>query len=396
MNFSNQAAPVGPAVYFSEFNALDLELWEIGVLSLLLTIASAYYISSSNRKNSLGKGVDSFDGQVDFIGRKDIADHSEQSSLDCIVLYRSQTGTAEGFAYQLVNEAQTKLGLHRMAASLEDYQFSSLNSVSRERLLVFILASFGEGEPTDNAVDFPNFITDKDESLSGLEHTERPLKNLRYASFGLGNNTYQYFNRVARDADRALQALGAIRLGPAGEGDDGAGTMDEEFLSWKELMWSACKGQMGFSEHQATYKPMFPMVECDLSADSPEVYRGEPNELHLQGQPELCQIHARNPFIAPAVQSRELFSNTERNCLHIEIDISGTQLSYQTGDHVAAWVSNPNQEIDRFLRILGLDSKRHMVVHMGSGALTSKLPIAPFAPDANLKAEMTKLGSDKD
>jgi NADPH-ferrihemoprotein reductase len=47
-------------------------------------------------------------------------------------------------------------------------------------LLVFLLATYGEGEPTDNAKEFFNW----------LQSPERPadlLKGIRYVVFGLGN-----------------------------------------------------------------------------------------------------------------------------------------------------------------------------------------------------------------
>jgi sulfite reductase alpha subunit-like flavoprotein len=37
-----------------------------------------------------------------------------------------------------------------------------------------------------------------------------------------------------------------------------------------------------------------------------------------------------------------------RNYLHLEIDISGSNFTYQTGDHSAVWPRNANTEAERF------------------------------------------------
>lgn len=70
---------------------------------------------------------------------------------------------------------------------------------------------------------------------------------------------------------------------------------------------------------------------------------------------------AKNPYNAP-ITTRDLFTNTDRHCLHIEIDISDSNLSYQTGDHVAIWPTNSEDEVNRLASILGLSEKLDTVV----------------------------------
>lgn len=57
-----------------------------------------------------------------------------------------------------------------------------------------------------------------------------------------------------------------------------------------------------------------------------------------------------------------MFHNSDRHCLHIEIDISDSNLSYQTGDHVAIWPTNSDNEVNRLASILGLSDKLDTVV----------------------------------
>ena len=159
------------------------------------------------------------------------------------------------------------------------------------------------------------------------------------------------------------------------------------------------------------------------TADDEQVYLGEPTQGHLEGQAK-APFSPHNPFIAPVAESRELFNVKDRNCLHMEISIAGSGLSYQTGDHIAVWPTNAGIEVDRALQVFGLEEKRNTVINIKGLDVTAKVPIpapttydaalryyleicapvsrqfvatlAAFAPDEETKAEIVRLGSDKD
>ncbi|KAI5463762.1 hypothetical protein BGZ63DRAFT_423079 [Mariannaea sp. PMI_226] len=353
---------------------------------------------------------------------RNIVEKMDESGKNCIIFYGSQTGTAEDYASRLAKEGKSRFGLETMVADLEEYDFDNLDAISNDKVVMFVLATYGEGEPTDNAVDFNEFITGEDVSFS--EGNDVPLGNLNYVAFGLGNNTYEHYNSMVRNVNKALEKLGAHRIGEAGEGDDGAGTMEEDFLAWKDPMWAALAEKLGLEEREAVYEPTFAIVDRDnLTHESADVYLGEPNKMHLENNAK-GPFNTHNPYIAPLAESRELFSTKDRNCLHLDVDISGSNLKYETGDHIAIWPTNPGEEVDRFLDILGLKDKQHSVVGVKALEPTAKVPfptpttydailryhleicaplsrqfistLAAFAPNDDVKAEMTRLGNDKD
>lgn len=402
----------------------ELDTLDIIVLSVILLGTVAYFtkgtlwgVTKDPYANSFAHANGAKAGKT-----RNIAEKLEESGKNCIIFYGSQTGTAEDYASRLAKEGKSRFGLETMVADLEDYDFDNLDSVPSDKVVMFVLATYGEGEPTDNAVDFFEFISGEDVAFSG--GNDPPLDNLNYVAFGLGNNTYEHYNSMVRNVNKALQKLGAHRIGDAGEGDDGAGTMEEDFLAWKDPMWAALADKMGLQEREAVYEPIFSIVEREgLTRESPEVYLGEPNKMHLEGTAK-GPFNAHNPYIAPIAESYELFSVKDRNCLHMEVDISGSNLSYQTGDHIAIWPTNAGQEVDRFMDILDLSEKRHNVVSVKPLEPTAKVPfptpttydaivryhleicspvsrqflatLAAFAPDEESKAEMTKLGGDRD
>ncbi|EFW98625.1 NADPH cytochrome p450 reductase [Grosmannia clavigera kw1407] len=401
----------------------ELDTLDMFVLAAILLGTLAFF----TKGKLWAKPKDPYGSSGNAIGVKagktrDIVAAMEESGKNCVIFYGSQTGTAEDYASRLSKEGKSRFGLETMVADLEDYDYETLDAIPSDHVVMFVMATYGEGEPTDNAVEFIEFIAADEPAFS--QSSEPALANLNYVAFGLGNNTYEHFNFMVRKVDKTLQKLGAHRIGAAGEGDDGAGTMEEDFLAWKEPMWAALAEKLGLEEREAVYEPIFGISTVDsLTLEDASVYLGEPNKMHLEGTAK-GPFNVHNPYIAPIVESKELFGGKDRNCLHIEIDISGSNLSYQTGDHIAIWPSNPGVEVDRFLNVLGYGDKHNDIISVQALEPTAKVPfptpttydaivryhmeicapvsrqfvatLAAFAPDEASKAEMTKLGSDKD
>jgi len=406
----------------------QLDTLDIVVLAALLLGTVAYFTKGTYwgvTADPYGSSLAGANGAAKAGKSRNIIEKLEESDKNCVVFYGSQTGTAEDYASRISKEGHSRFGLKTMVADLEDYDFDNLDTFPDDKLAVFVLATYGEGEPTDNAVEFYEFMGSEDITFSeGGGADDKPLANLKYVTFGLGNNTYEHYNSMVRNVDKYLTKLGATRLGAAGEGDDGAGTMEEDFLAWKEPMWAAVSEKMGLEEREAAYDPVFEITEKDdLTPEHDTVYLGEPNKNHLEGK-QKGPFNANNPYIAPIVESAEIFTAKDRNCLHMEISIAGSNLSYTTGDHIAIWPNNAGKEVDRVFKVLGKEDKRHTVIavkgldptakvpfpspttydaavrfHMEIGAAVSRQLVsglAQFAPNEDIKDEMTKLGSDKD
>ncbi|KAG0169120.1 NADPH-cytochrome P450 reductase [Apophysomyces sp. BC1034] len=284
----------------------------------------------------------------------------QQQGRRVIFFYGSQTGTAEDYAARLAKECSQKYGVSCMTADIELYDLSYLDTVPEDCLVFFVMATYGEGEPTDNAVDFWDLLTDESPQFSEMESEDKPLKDLRYIVFGLGNKTYEHYNVVGRTIDRRLEELGATRAAQHGEGDDD-GSLEEDFLAWQETMWPTFCEVLGVDENSARSGPRQPAFTVDemLTYEKSEVYFGELNEKPKEGARVVYD--AKRPYLAP-ITSAELFKNTDRHCLHVEVDISGTNLSYQSGDHLAIWPTNNEVEVNRLASVLGLTDKLDSVI----------------------------------
>jgi len=93
------------------------------------------------------------------------------SGRHIVVFYGSQTGTAEEFAGRLAKEGQ-RYGLKGMVADPEECDMEELTKLKDidNSLAVFCLATYGEGDPTDNAQEFYDWLQNGDCDMTGLRY----------------------------------------------------------------------------------------------------------------------------------------------------------------------------------------------------------------------------------
>lgn len=157
------------------------------------------------------------------------------------VLYYSQTGTAEDFAQRMAAEGK-QYGLHTKVVDVEEYDTDNFAG-PKHTLVVFCVATYGEGEPPENALAFHTWLMEE-ERLSSL------MNGTRYSVFGLGDKTYDFFNKMGKVVDTRMEELGAERLHDRGEGDAN-GNIEEDFLKWKKQFWLKAQASLNLGEKKA-------------------------------------------------------------------------------------------------------------------------------------------------
>lgn len=93
-----------------------------------------------------------------------------------IVFYGSQTGTAEEFASRLAKDAP-RYQFKAMVADPEEFDMEDLANLNQidNHLAVFVMATYGEGDPTDNALEFYEWLNNSANELDGLNYVVRFL-----------------------------------------------------------------------------------------------------------------------------------------------------------------------------------------------------------------------------
>jgi NADPH-ferrihemoprotein reductase len=248
---------------------------------------------------------------------------------------------------------------------MSDYESDSVARIPESKAAFFIMSTFGEGDPSDNVHDFWGWIELK---------RGKALSQLRYMAFGLGNSNYKHYNSVIDHVVGKIENLGAQALIPTGRADEAKGETEEHFLEWKDNALATLKSTFGLEEHDPLYEPSIEVIE-DASVDAATTSHGVPPEQAFSraAARSLSAIHALQ-----IKSSHELFKSTEdRNCLHMEIDLSAaiTGLKYKTGDHLGVWPINPEAEVAKLVRGLNCADRLQKPITIKSIGGETKLKV---------------------
>ncbi|KAI7887365.1 riboflavin synthase domain-like protein [Lichtheimia hyalospora FSU 10163] len=280
----------------------------------------------------------------------------KQQNRKVAIFYGSQTGTAEDYAKRLGKECKKRFNVSALVMDIETCDMSVLDQFPEDGVAIFVMATYGEGEPTDSAQAFWDLL--EEPKFSQEDDSEQPLSNLRYLMFGLGNSSYAYFNWVGKLVDEKLTGLGATLIGERGAGDDDK-SLEDDFEAWQEAHWPLL-GEMidggDASSESSGPDTSYTVQELTDECNDKHVYLGE------LGEKDQATWDARKPYPAPLAVSQDLMTDSDRHCLHLEVDMAGSGMTYETGDHIAIWPSNNQVEIMRLARILGLHNKLETVI----------------------------------
>ncbi|RAR05778.1 cytochrome P450 reductase 2 [Stemphylium lycopersici] len=253
------------------------------------------------------------------------------------------SGTSERLAETLGRECAARFGLNTLVADLSDYDAETISKIQQEHFAIFIVSTYGEGDPSDNTAGLWDWIR-------RMKDDKTRLENLRYLAFGLGNSNYKYFNRVLDVVADSLDAAGATALMSRQRADDANGGTEEDFQAWKDDVF-ALLGSMGFEEKAVTYEPSIDVDIANMGSEPETKFIMSVNHQHSNTNSAIVPLTIKH--------ARELFTSGDRNCVHMELDLGSQDIVYKTGDHIGIWPINPEEEVERLLEVLGLRERKH-------------------------------------
>ncbi|CAG9535885.1 unnamed protein product [Cercopithifilaria johnstoni] len=279
----------------------------------------------------------SFDRQTSFVARM----KSEERKV--LIIYGSQTGTAEELAGRLSKDVQN-YGQKAFLLDPEEMNVEDFEKIKEIPgvLLILCMATYGEGDPTDNAQEFYQHVLNTDLDLTGVN----------FAVFGLGNKTYGHFNEIAKYFNRRMEEFGATRIYSLGLGDDD-GNLEEDFMKWREGFWSTVTTIFGWkiAETDLVRQYRLEIVE-DFSV---KLFAGEYGRLG-SFEKQRPPFNQKNPFVATISVNRELHGiSSDRSCRHIEFIINEARMRYEVGDHLGVFPTNDPVLVEELGRLLGAD-----------------------------------------
>ncbi len=133
------------------------------------------------------------------------------------IFFGTMTGNAESLA-QGTYDKVTKMGGVAVLHNLADFNADSLAELSGAAL--FVVSTWGDGEPP----------TDAEEFFAELEEKSLNLSKISHAVFGLGDSNYEHFNAFAKNLSARLRELGSPELEPVFTADV---VFEQDYADWE-------------------------------------------------------------------------------------------------------------------------------------------------------------------
>lgn len=255
-------------------------------------------------------------GYLAGLARVEPAPAAEPPAAEPItILYGSQTGNAKSVAERLGARALEQ-GLAASVLGMGDFHPRKL---AKERWVLLVVSTHGEGEPPENAHALHRFVHD----------AQAPrLERLRYAVLALGDSSYEHFCRTGQEFDQRLADLGAQRLMPLQ-------CCDLDFQA-EAKRWS--DGALERLSELTTRR-------ASNVVALPGLYRPAP------------RAHDRdNPFAATLLENRRITTaDAIADVRHLALEIDPRAVRFQPGDALGVWFRNDPNLVAVLLDQLGLD-----------------------------------------
>jgi len=353
-------------------------------LALSTIIALVCFLGAwATKKGSWGDDVYA----PDMLSDDDSISDNEFPGGELKIFFGTQTGFAETFANQIGREG-ADFGFKCTVVNLEECESTDFREVCLTDDLdgckaVFLVSTYGEGEPPDAAKAFHDQIRSRADD-SG-EKDASYLDGLDFAVFALGSTQYEHFCGFGKWVDQYLPMVGAKRIADVCLGDDDQ-DIEGDFEEWKaNVLWPTLQAKYGGGSDKAKNVSVEAAEGVAKTPYSVEfVDSGVPVPDRVHGfAPETVNSSCKHYFTAidcPVVASRELRSekDTSGSTLHIDIDIShNATLKYQTADNLAVLPVNDDKIVAKVANKLGLDLDAQFVLNPANGKVDEFKHIFP-------------------
>jgi sulfite reductase (NADPH) flavoprotein alpha-component len=232
------------------------------------------------------------------------------------IVYASESGNCERLAGDIAKQAR-KNGLKPTLIDMADLDLAALTQAKR---LVFVAATWGEGEPPARAVRaYAELMGDGAPRLDGVE----------YAVLALGDTAYAEFCAVGKAIDERLAALGGKRAVARVDCD------------------------LDFAAPAAAW-----IGDAVKALAPPDAGRGQTNGQVIEV--DFGKAAAPNIDIVEAQVTEHINLNSSRSdkqTIHLALAFDGAAPAYEPGDSLDLYAENDAAYVDELLKLAGLSGE---------------------------------------
>lgn len=227
------------------------------------------------------------------------------------IIYATESGNSESLAADVAKAAR-KLSFKPTLIDMADLDLTTL---PKNKRLVVIAATWGEGEPPARATAAYNeLMSDAAPRLEGVE----------FSVLALGDSAYADFCGVGRKIDARLEALGAKRVSDRVDCD------------------------LDFAEPAARW------IETSLKALAPPD-AGRGTVIPVDFAQKSAAASVLGPVEAEVTEHINLNSSrSDKETIHIELSFDGAAPAYKPGDSLDIYPENDPDYVAAFLKAAGL------------------------------------------
>ncbi len=318
-------------------------------------------------------------------------------ALPVLVLYASQSGTAEGLAHALSDKLKAAAFANGSPAEVRVACMNTFRDIAwaSEKTILMLTSTWGDGDMPDNGVAFWDWLKGADAPA---------MAHVSYAVFALGDKTYTRFCQGGKNLDGRFAELGAKRLLPLCECGTDYEAKSEEWMAHARGALEPLAAALAPAPEGAASAGPAAMAHPETNANGVHVIGANGSALnganghahghangHSNGSAKPAAAPAakaapaghsrKNPFMGALLENHPLNAKgSAKDTRHISISLLGSGLEYRVGDALGVYPRNCYELVDRLIISLNCLGNEKIVLDGGEettlrAALINKLDL---------------------
>ena len=290
------------------------------------------------------------------------------------VFYATQSNTSKAFSLSIKSDFKD-LKLKVRTRNISEFEEKDISS---NVLAIFLISTYGEGEPTDDAVEVFKKL-----SKQRINSTNSYFK---YCIFGLGSTKYEKYCQTAKNLDSILLSSGLSKLRETCFGDDADNNIRKDFDEWKE------KAYPDIINHLVSlYNTSNKNYECFIKDNSLLKLDEEDKEFEIKVVDSKTKVEIdgfqinSNDYEYPIksyISSKECtligISELRKDNINgstIKLTYEIGDMTYEHGDNIGVYPTNKESDVMFLIQRLSFDPESKVYITKHKQKLIKKIDI---------------------